>query len=280
MFIWSLALGFWSFAGEPPATIVTNAAPTPPAFAVLASNVMARSKWERTQNTTAQFAFTRARVFETFDAKDKLTERKQSRQECFPINGVPFARLLQKDGRPLTEKEIKAEEEREAAVRSGKKAARTPEGSKRDKEWQFSDEMLARYTFKITGQEIIRERPTWVVEFAPRAKDLPVNKVTDRVANKVAGKLWVDAEDWEVARLKFWLTEEVTVVGGVAGVLRKFEMLLERTRVEPGAWLPTLLDFDMAGREVMVNKRIHFHEEAKGFKRVTPAPKPAEAPAK
>jgi hypothetical protein len=57
-------------------------------------------------------------------------------------------------------------------------------------------------------------------------------------------------------------------------------MLLERTRVEPGAWLPTLLDFNMAGREVMVNKRIHFHEEAKGFKRVTPAPKPAEAPAK
>ena len=93
MFIWSLALGFWSFAGEPPATTVTNAAPTPPAFAVLASNVMARSKWERTQNTTAQYAFTRARVFETFDGKDKLTERKQSGQECFPINEIGGAHV-------------------------------------------------------------------------------------------------------------------------------------------------------------------------------------------
>lgn len=275
VFLWSLELGFWSLAGEPPPVSSTNTT-TPPTFAQLSSNVVARSKWEHTQHTAAQFLFSRVRVLEEFDAKGKVTERKQSRQECFPINGVPFARLIQKDGRLLNEKESKAEEEREAAVRSGKKPARSAEASKRDKEWQFTDEMLARYTFKITGQEIVRDRPVWVVEFAPRSKDLPVNKVTDRVANKVAGKLWVDAEEWEVARLKFWLTEEVTVVGGVAGVLRKFEMTLDRARIEPGTWLPTMLDFEMAGREVMVNKRLHYHEESKNFKRATPAPKPAE----
>lgn len=250
--------------------------PTPPTFEQLSSNVVARSKWERTQNTTAQFTFARIRVLEEFDGKGKVTDRKQSRQECFPINGVPFARLIQKDGRFLNEKESKAEEEREAAVRGGKKPARSPGATKRDKEWQFTDEMLARYAFKIIGQEIVRDRPAWVVEFAPRSKDLPVNKVTDRVANKVAGRLWIDAEEWEVARLKFWLTEEVTVVRGVAGVLRKFEMTLDRIRLEPSTWLPTILDFEMAGRELMVNKRLHYHEESKNFKRATPAPAPPE----
>ena len=277
LFLWSLELGIGSFAGVPPGSAVTNA-PTPPSFELLSSNVVARSKWERTQNTAAQFTFSRIRVLEEFDAKGKVTDRKQSRQECFPINGVPFARLLQKDGRPLTEKEIKAEEEREAAARSGKKPGNSPEPSKRDKQWQFTDEMLARYTFKITGQEIVRDRPVWVVEFAPRSKDLPVKQMTDRVANKLAGKLWIDAEEWEVARLKFWLTEEVTVVGGVAGVLRKFDMTLDRTRIETNAWLPTMLDFEMAGREVMVNKRLHYHEESKNFKRAVSPPK-AVAPA-
>ncbi|MEN9573666.1 MAG: hypothetical protein RL514_1521 [Verrucomicrobiota bacterium] len=274
--LWSLALGVGSFAGVPPILPPTEV-PAPPTFAQLASNVMARSQWERMQKTTAQFTFLKLRVLEEFDGKGKLESSKQSRQECFPINGVPFARTIQKDGRALTDKELKTEEVREAAVRAGKKPASSPEHAKRDKEWQFTDEMLARYTFKVTGQEAVRGRPAWVVEFAPRSKDLPVNKVTDRVANKVAGKIWVDAEDWELARMKFWLTEEVQLIGGVVGVLRKFEMLLERTRVEPNAWLPTTIDFDMAGRELVTNKRVHYHEEAKGFKRVAPPPKLAPA---
>jgi len=242
-----------------------------PTFEQLASNVVARSRWERTQNTTAQFTFKKLRVFEEFDGKDKLEERKQSRQEWLPINGVPFARLVERNGQPLTDKERKLEEEREAAVRAGKKPARSPEASKRDQEWQFTDEMLARYTCKVTGQEVVRGRPAWVVEFTPRSADLPVNKLADRVANKVAGMVWVDAEEWELARMQFWLTDEVTLIGGVVGVLRKFGMTLERTRIEPNAWLPTLVDFEMGGRELLTNKRVHYREEATGFKRVAPA---------
>ena len=284
MLVGGLQLGIGGFAGVPPGSIPTNTI-TPPTFEQLSSNVVARSTWDRSQNTAAKYLFSRIRVLEEFDAKGKITDHKQSRQECFPINGVPFARLIQKDGQLLNEKETKVEEEREAAVRSGKKGGRSADGSKRDKPWQFTDEMLARYTFKITGQELVRDRPAWVVEFTPRSKDLPVKKPTDRVANKVAGKLWVDTEEWEVARLKFWLTEEVTVVGGVAGVLRKFEMTLDRTRLDPNAWMPTILDFEMAGREVMVNKRLHYHEESKNFKPVPAAkaepkpvaPKPAVA---
>ncbi|PAW86000.1 MAG: hypothetical protein B9S33_08860 [Pedosphaera sp. Tous-C6FEB] len=242
-----------------------------PTFEQLASNVVARSRWERTQSTTAQFTFKKWRAFEEFDGKGKLEERKQSRQEWLPINGVPFARLVERNGQPLTDKERKLEEEREAAVRAGKTPVRSPEASKRDKEWQFTDEMLARYTCKVTGQEVVRGRPVWVVEFTPRSADLPVNKLADRVANKVAGKVWVDAEDWELARLQFWLTDEVTLIGGVVGVLRKFGMTLERTRIEPGAWLPTVVDFEMSGRELLTNKRVHYREEATDFKRVAPA---------
>jgi len=276
VFFWSLGFGIWSFAGQPPFPAVATNAVTPPTFEQLASNVVARSKFERTQNTTAQFAFTKQRVLEEFDSKGKLEERKDSRQEWFPINGSPFARTVERNGKPLTEKERKAEEEREAAVRAGKRPARSPEATKRDKEWQFTDEMLSRYAFKVTGQETVRGRPAWVVEFAPRSKDLPVKQITDRVANKVAGKVWVDAEDWEVARLKVWLTEELTFIGGVAGVLRKFELLLDRARVEPNAWLPTAIDFEMAGREFLVNKRVHYREEAKDFKRAAPAPAAAK----
>jgi hypothetical protein len=268
---WTLVILLSAFSSH----AATNAL-VPPTFEQLSSNVVARSKFERTQNTTAQFSFSKLRVLEELDSKDKVTERKQSRQEWFPINGSPFARTIERNGKPLTEKERQAEEEREAAVRAGKRPARSPEATKRDKEWQFTDEMLARYAFKVTGQEMVRGRPAWVVEFAPKSKDLPVKQVADRVANKVAGKVWVDAEDWEVARLKVWLTEELTFIGGVAGVLRKFELLLDRARIEPNAWLPSKIDFEMAGRELLTNKRLRYHEEAKDFKRVAPAPKPAE----
>lgn len=277
---WSFVIGHLLGIGHWPLVIFLFALPAlagtntvvPPTFEQLSSNVVARSKFERTQNTLAQFTFSKQRVLEELDSKDKVTEHKQSRQEWFPINGSAFARTIERNGKPLTEKERKAEADREAAVRAGKRPARGPENTKRDQEWQFTDEMLARYAFTVTGQEMVRGRAAWVVEFAPRSKDLPVKQITDRVANKVAGKLWVDAEDWEVARLKVWLTEELTFIGGVAGVLRKFELLLNRTRVEPDAWLPTTIDFQMAGREFFVNKRLHYREEAKDFKRVAPAP--------
>ncbi len=271
----SVAVGWGVLAAVSGMCLAEEARPAalvPPTFEQLASNVVARSKWERTQNTTAQFTFGKSRVFEEFDSKGRLEDSKRSRQEWFPIDGKPFARLVERNGQPLTDKERKAEEEREAAVRAGQKPARSPEASKRDKEWQFTEEMLARYTFKVTGQEIVRGRPAWVVEFAPRSKDLPVRNLPDRVANKVAGKVWVDAEDWELARMKFWLTDEVSLIGGIVGVLRRFELLLERTRVEPNAWLPTIVDFNMAGRELLVSKRIHYREDAKDFKRVMPAP--------
>lgn len=270
----SLGIGLWLLVillFALPALAGTNTV-VPPTFEQISSNVVARSKFERTQNTLAQFSFNKLRVLEELDSKDKVTERKASRQEWFPINGAPFARTVERNGKPLTEKERKAEADREAAVRAGKRPARSPEATKRDQEWQFTDEMLARYAFTVTGQEMVRGRAAWVVEFAPRSKDLPVKQITDRVANKVAGKVWVDAEDWEVARLNVWLTEELTFIGGVAGVLRKFELLLDRTRVEPNAWLPTAIDFQMAGREFLVNKRLHYREEATDFKRVAPAP--------
>ncbi len=253
---------------------------TPPTFAHLSSNVLARSKWERTQNTTAQFAFSKARDMIEFDGDGKVTQRKQSRQEWFPINGIPFARLAEKDGKPLTDKERKAEAEREAAVRAGKSTLRSPEVSKREKQWQFTDEMMARYTFKITGQELVRGRPAWVVEFEPKDKNLQPKTIPERVANKVAGKLWVDTEDWELARMKFWLTGEVNLIGGMVGVLKTFQLTLERTRIEADAWLPTMVDFEMSGRELLANKRLRYREDATSFKRVAPATTPvSNAPA-
>ena len=124
----SLGIGHWTLVillSALPAFAGTNAV-TPPTFEQLASNVVARSKWERTQNTTAQFAFGKTRLMEEFDSKGKVEERKQSRQEWFPIDGKPFARLVERNGQPLTDKERKAEDEREAAVRAGQKPARSP----------------------------------------------------------------------------------------------------------------------------------------------------------
>ncbi len=265
---------------SPFAAVAATNAPTPPTFAQLSSNVLARSKWERTQNTTAQFTFSKARDMIEFDGNGKVTQRKQSRQDWFPINGIPFARLTEKEGRPLTEKERKAEAEREAAVRAGTSTVRSPEVSKRDKHWQFTDEMMARYTFKITGQEVVRGRPAWVVEFEPKDKNLQPKTIPERVANKVAGKLWVDTEDWELARMNFWLTGEVNLIGGMVGVLKTFQLTLERTRIEADAWLPSMVDFEMSGRELLANKRLRYREDASSFKRVAPATTPvSEAPA-
>ena len=251
-----------------PAPTVTRPKPTTEA---LFSNLVVRLAWVKAHPPANQYTYTRTRSSEELDEKGKVKESQEKTQHFLPIKGYPFARVVSVNGKPLTGKELMAEQEREIKARHAAAAGVRPVIATEPppkKEYALTADMFERFNFTLTGLEKVNGRDTWALTFAPRSKDLPVKQFKDRVINKLAGKLWIDAEEYELVRTELGLTESVSLVGGIVGTLRKFDYSLGRVRAEGGAWFTARSELVIQGREVVRNRHLRFRTEEKNFQKV------------
>ena len=173
-----------------------------------------------------------------FDGRGEVEEETLVEWESIPIDGARFSRRLAIDGRPLTEEQRARESEREAAFRERLRRLRAGEIEPERNENQiiFDQELVARYDMTLEGEEPFRNRPSYRVAFAPRAGDLPVRRQIERALNKARGRVWVDRETHEIARLEFELIDRVRLWWGLVGTIHRFRGSLDRGPVLDGRW--------------------------------------------
>ena len=173
-----------------------------------------------------------------FDGSGEVAEETRVEWESIPIDGGRFSRRLAVDGRPLTEEERARESEREAAFRTRLRRLRAGEIEPEENETAivFDEELLARYDLTLDGEERLRNRPSHRIAFAPRAGDLPVRRGMDRALNRLRGRLWIDREAREVARVEFELMDRVRLWWGLIGTIHHVRGSFDRGPVLDGAW--------------------------------------------
>ncbi|MBI3875030.1 MAG: hypothetical protein HY300_03520 [Verrucomicrobia bacterium] len=265
-----LALEAPAAGGVPGPDSVTNALPAPQ---TLFSNLLARAAFVSTQSFKSQFAYVKLRATEELDNKGKVTSKEEKIMEATPINGRLFTRVVSENGKPPPNKQRKAQDEAERALRAAPPpepgSIRQPAQPRRD--GVISPELFARFNFTTVGREPVNGRDAWVIAFEPRRGDLPVKKFTDRIVNKVAGKVWIDVEENEVAKADIRLTSHVELIGGIVATLKRFDLIFEQQRFDGGAWFNTRTEASVEGREIIINRRIHYIEKMSDIKRVAPA---------
>ena len=238
-----------------------------PNVPMLITNIMTRMSCVQTQGFRGKYSFTRVKATEELNSKGSVKEKDEKVFAVFPINGRPFSKLVQADGKPLPDKERRKEEEREAATRQQLAAVKAqPYVGK--KEMPLTLEILSRFNFKVEGRDTMNGRPVWVLTFKPRGDELPESKLQDRVVNKMGGKVWIDVEEFEIVKADVHLLENVSLVGGVVGTLRKLDYVLERKRVDDGVWFTAKSEADIEGREVVLSRHVRLREECTDFKKV------------
>ena len=121
--------------------------------------------------------------------------------------------------------------------------------------------LVSRFQIQLVGRELLNGRPSLVVDFQPASDDLPVHTFADKFINKAAGRVWVDEEDYALAQAQLHLTEPVSVLGGLVGVLRKFTYEFTRVRTPEGLWFARNMDWHLEGREVVINRIVDYHEQ-------------------
>ena len=173
-----------------------------------------------------------------FDGSGEVAEETRVEWESIPIDDGRFSRRVAIHGRPLTEEERAREAEREAAFRTRLRRLRAGEIEPEQNENAivFDEELVARYDLTLDGEEPLRNRPSYRIAFAPRDADLPVRRPVDRALNRVRGRIWIDRETREVARLEFELIDRVRLWWGLVGTIHHFRGSFDRGPVLDGIW--------------------------------------------
>ena len=205
-----------------------------------------RANWLKEQKVEEKYSFSEVVLAEKLHADKSIKEREHSRYEVYPVEGVLFRRLVEKNGRPLSPEEIEWEEQKERDLREQLKRGEKPKQD--ENRIEFNRDLISRFRAEVVSRELLHGRSTYVLRFEPKSNRLPVRRRIDYALNKSTGRMMIDEETYEVARVEFHLIKPVRLWWGLLGKLREAEGSLERKPATDGYWAPTELKTYVYGR--------------------------------
>lgn len=183
------------------------------------------------------------------DAGGKVASQSSYVWERIEVDGFPFGRTLERDGKPLTERERAGEEkairtrlaELKAPVQTagaghgggGGAPRRGPAGGGGGgQDWfkEFPDAL----DYRLLGEVVLNGRPTLHLAASPRP-GYQAKNMRARVFEKMKGELWIDRETSELAKVDAEMFDTVSVGFGVLGKIEKGTRFSMRRRMMTAA---------------------------------------------
>src|SRR5438552_3953776 len=167
---------------------------------------VARAQKAESRASQPGYTYTKLTVTEELDASGRVKERKEKVYRVFFQRGATYLKLLSVNGKPPGEADLKQQSEKELNARQ---ILGPSKGSKPDnQENLLTPEVVARFKFTLISQKSINDRPAYEITFEPKRPEPPAHHMIDRLLNRISGTLWIDAEEFEVARAQISLGSE------------------------------------------------------------------------
>ena len=201
---------------------------------------------------------------------DSLGRVKSREVETFDVtllDGSPYKRLAARDDRPLTPGEESKEQKSLArsAIQRGKETAsqraeRLAEYEKRP-EWQREAwrELPEAFDFRLAGEEMRDGNSLYVIEATPRQGYRPKSR-TAKVIARLQGKLWVDKQDYHLAKAEVEAVDAIWVGLFLVRLAKGARAVFEETRVNDDVWLPRRVEL-FASVRLGLLKVVHIERE-------------------
>lgn len=233
------------------------------------AKAVARASQAKATPSTNGYTYKKVNVTEELDSRGNVKERKE---RVFQVNfraGTSYVKLLEVNGHAPADADKKFQAETQSSVHQ---LLGQPAGSGDNKDTFLTPELTARFDYTLIGQCTLNGRTAYQLAFRPKSPEPPVRRILDRVLNHISGNLWIDAEEWEVARIDIHLGSEVDVLGGVIGCLRKLAYSMTRVRMADGIWLHSESIGDFEGRKLLDPMRIKMKSESTNFRLLATSP--------
>jgi hypothetical protein len=201
------------------------------------------------------------------DSHGKIVSTKREAWETLMLDGQPYRRTLQRDGKPLSEDEQRGEQQKldretrrlSSEMPAGKQRRLEEAEKRRRREFAFLSELPELFDLKFEGDSMVDGRPVWVVSGAPRPGAMA--KSSDaRMLLKVRGRVWIDKTSYQWARVEAETTDTISWGLFLARLNPGAKLVFEQAEVAPDLWFPKRLHLIGSGRVGLV-KRLAREEE-------------------
>ena len=220
-----------------------------PPIETIIQKALARAEWQKKLETSRISVAELIKVTERLDDEGSTESKEEIVFRESRHDGHHFHEKILVNGRKLTEKEANDEKVRkEKFLREIERNRGNKSYKPKNDRVEFNRELVERYQAKLAGRETVHGREAYVIEFEPRYGKLPVRRRMDYALNKSNGRVWIDSEDYGIARVEFHLMEPVRLWYGILGNVTVADGLVETSRNEEGFWLPREMKIYMDGR--------------------------------
>jgi hypothetical protein len=224
-----------------------------PSIAELMKELLANQ--DQVDRLRENYSCTDARIVHTLDKHGNVKKTETYVYQVSFLGGLEVDRLIEKDGRPLDADAQKKEDERNAREmkKYEKEQADKAAGISKEKDrvavtiqdFLRADEFIHPRRENRAGEELI------VFDFE-RNPNYKARSLTEKVAQALAGTVWIDAKAHEVAQLDAHLEDDVKVGAGLVASLHKGSAVsFVQTLVDQQVWLPTYIAVRLSARALL-----------------------------
>jgi hypothetical protein len=211
------------------------------------------------------YTFHRIVTEDDLDEKGAVIKTTTREREIFFVNGHRIGRLVKKDGMELKGTEEKNEQSRvKKLIEISMKA---PPPKRRAGQFSMIGEILPVMKVSNPRRLDFHGRSTLAYDFTgdPQAKAKGTN---ENAAKKMAGTIWFDEADRQVARMEVHFYDNFRIGGGFLASVQKGTMFqIERSPIGEGLWMETSNNQHVSARIVVKNFRQNVHAKDFDFKK-------------
>jgi len=210
-----------------------------------------------------KYTYTETMMEHSFDKSGVFKDKESQTYELTFYHGNRIRRLIAKNDQPLSaedqakedkrlEKRIHDIEKKETEKQQKSKEEESAQSDPDDGEHVTISDVLRASRLINPRRERFRSRDVIVFDFEPLPGYKP-RKTIERLFGKMAGVIWVDAADRQVARLEARLVDSFKIGGGLLASLKPGgSLVFEQDRINNEIWLPTRADLNISARVLLL----------------------------
>lgn len=214
---------------------------------------------DRSSKLERYYTYQNRQVTKRLDKKGGEKSEEIMTYDITVYYGEQYSRLIQKNDKPLTDKEQKKEDEKlnkfldkrknESDEDRRKRLAR--EEKDREQAKAFTKDVMNAYAFRLLADEKVDGRDVYVIAATPRKDFRPTQPHADMLT-KLIGKIWIDKNDYGVAKLEVEAIDTISFGWFLARLHKGAHFNLEQTRINNEVWLPKSFAVTASARLLLV----------------------------
>ena len=229
----------------------------------------------------AVFSFLRQATIEDLGSKGKI--RKGYTKTYRAYTDRREQELIRVDGKPASHRRVAREQARNRERQRRYLARKKSGGTNKNENLVTKNVELYQEKFIpiLVGVESVNARPAYVIQLRPNSDHKLKSKTVNRFMNQFDAKLWVDKDEFHIARIDAKLMKPVTFLGGLAGAVNAIHISVSEKRLASDTWVDEIVSANFDARMFWKTYKFRMKSESSNFESATPlgdenGTKPAE----